>query len=121
MLTYASVTQPACTLGLSGISFFVSPLYIVETSEASVRGALCSVNVLMLNLGVAAVSMLNIHSLVEWNYISMVFAFVPVAIAVALAFVPESPYHLMNKGEEEQATKALKERYIQKKREPVFR
>ena len=64
----------------------------------------------MLNLGVASVSLLNINSFLEWNQISIIMAAVPILVVAALAFVPESPYHLVNKGDEKGAENAIKER-----------
>jgi Sugar (and other) transporter. len=44
---------------------------------------------------------------VEYVYLAIATACVPITFAVSFFFFPESPYHLLAKGKREEATKAL--------------
>lgn len=95
--------------GLAGSGVATAPVYIIECSQASLRGTLASLNVLMLNIAVTFVSAFNIYNFLSWNYISIICACVPVLAMICLTLIPESPYHLLRQGNEEKAIDALKE------------
>jgi hypothetical protein len=81
----------------------------MEISEVSIRGSLASINILMLNLGIAFVSCFNIYNFLSWTNISVICACVPVLAIICIFFIPESPYHLLKQEREEEASKALQE------------
>jgi hypothetical protein len=61
----------------SGVYALVAPLYVSETAETSIRGALASLMALMSTIGVAFVDGLNINGAVHWVTISAICISIP--------------------------------------------
>jgi MFS family permease len=92
----------------AGAFSFLSPMYIVECSESSMRGALASLMQLQVTIGAAFVNVLNINGAISWEIISAVMIAFPVLLAIGMFFMPESPVYLVSKGKIEQAEASLK-------------
>jgi len=93
-------------IGFCGGSFsLAAPVYIGETSEDSIRGALGSGFQLMVVTGILFVNVLG--SFVSWQWLSLICGFVPLIFLVAMIFVPESPRYLLTKGKTAEASQAL--------------
>ena len=100
--------QKRITTGFgSGAFCLVSPLYIVEISEAKFRGSLTAIFQVQVTLGSILVQTLNINEAVHWHIISGICIVPPVLMAIQLFFLPDSPYFLLTKSQEEAASKAL--------------
>ena len=96
-----------------GLASIVSPMYIAEISPARIRGALVSINQLMIIIG------LFIASLVSWKMAQILpeatgwrwmFASetVPIAILmIGLLFIPRSPRWLVQRGRVEEGARVL--------------
>ncbi|XP_026728251.1 facilitated trehalose transporter Tret1-like [Trichoplusia ni] len=103
--TWALITARAIVgLGVSG-SYVVTPLYIKEISEDSVRGTLGSLVVLSQNLG-------NLFAYVMGEYLSYngmlwVCLAVPILHLVLFTAMPETPSYLLKCGKVEEARDAL--------------
>jgi MFS family permease len=61
----------------SGAYVLVAPLYVGETAETSIRGALASFTQLMLSIGITFVDALNISQAVSWTNISWICVSIP--------------------------------------------
>ncbi|MFA5094123.1 MAG: sugar porter family MFS transporter [Candidatus Omnitrophota bacterium] len=89
-------------IGLAiGVASYVAPLYISEISPPDVRGALVSLNQLMITCGIV-VSYLVDYALTlgkdEWRWM-FAFGAVPAAILlIGMIFLPESPRWLVSRG-----------------------
>ncbi|XP_075985369.1 facilitated trehalose transporter Tret1-like [Anticarsia gemmatalis] len=103
--TWALITARAMVgLGVSG-AYVVTPLYIKEISEDSIRGTLGSLVVLSQNLG-------NLVAYVMGEYLSyhtMLWAClaVPILHLVTFTTMPETPSYLLKIGKVEEARDAL--------------
>ncbi|KAJ8710763.1 hypothetical protein PYW08_009278 [Mythimna loreyi] len=103
--TWALITARAIVgLGVSG-SYVVTPLYIKEISEDSIRGILGSLVVLSQNLG-------NLFAYVMGEYLSYnamlwVCLIVPILHLVLFTTMPETPSYLLKSGKVEEARDAL--------------
>jgi len=92
--------------GFTGGGFsLVAPVYIGETAEDSVRGALGSGFQLMVVLGILFVNVIGLGP--NWQWISMICGFVPLVFLIAMVFVQESPRYLLMKGKRAEASRAL--------------
>ncbi|OXA48919.1 facilitated trehalose transporter Tret1 [Folsomia candida] len=92
--------------GFCGGGFsLVAPVYIGETAEDSIRGALGSCFQLLLVIGILVVNCLGL--LVDYQWISFICGVFPLVFLVAIFFVQDSPRYLLMKGKEAEASKAL--------------
>jgi len=92
--------------GFCGGGFsLVAPVYIGETAEDSVRGALGSAFQLMVVNGILFVYVVGTFA--SWQWLALICGFVPVVFLIAMIFVPESPRHLLAKGKNAEASQAL--------------
>lgn len=104
------------TLGFGvGISSFVVPLYLSETSPASIRGSMGVMFSLMITIGIFLISLTNAlttHFFATPTIIlTLMFSVIAVFAALMLLsslFLPESPRWLMLKGKKERAVGMLK-------------
>lgn len=93
-------------IGTAGvIAFITATIYVAEISEKHIRGFLCNALTIMMLLG-----MVLIYSI--GPYVSVVASsFTAVALLIfqlcTFIFMPESPYYLMMKNQNEKARKSL--------------
>nr|CAD7197765.1 unnamed protein product [Timema douglasi] len=88
-----------------GVAFTVIPMYCGEIAEDKVRGALGSFLQIFVSLG--SLSQYVVGPYVSYLALTIFSAMVPFLFAVAMWFVPESPYQHVMAGEEEKALEAL--------------
>jgi len=94
--------------GMGGGAFgLAGPLYISETTDVDIRGALGSLQQLQVAFGVAFVDMLSINGTVGWVKITGICIAFPVLMSIAMFFVPDSPVYLISKGKNDAARKSL--------------
>ena len=99
-------------LGLAvGCSSLAVPVYLSEIAPTEVRGAVSSLNQLMVVVGILAASIVNaaLASAGAWR-VMLGAAVVPsLALLIGMAFLPETPRFLVHTGEEEEAKEVLEE------------
>ena len=99
-------------LGLAvGSAALVVPLYLSEIAPAPIRGAVASLNQLMIVIGILAAYLVNaaLASSGEWR-VMLGAAMVPSLILLfGMLFMPETPRFLVREGEEEEAREVLDE------------
>lgn len=95
-----------------GITSYVVPMYIAEVSPSRRRGALVTLNQLMITIGILVSYITdywlsNDKNLESWRYMFLV-GFVPALILlIGMFFLPESPRWLISKGRQEEGKKIL--------------
>ncbi|CAH1401274.1 unnamed protein product [Nezara viridula] len=90
-------------LGIGG-SISGIPVYISEVALAEIRGRLGAVSTMMMSLG--ALIMYLVGPSVSYTTIS-IFGMALALLAFVIFFVPESPFHHINKGRKKEAEMAL--------------
>ncbi|MFZ1994958.1 MAG: sugar porter family MFS transporter [Solirubrobacteraceae bacterium] len=97
-------------LGLAvGCSSLAVPIYLSEIAPTKIRGAISSLNQLMVVVGILVASIVNaaLASSGAWR-VMLGAAIVPsLALLVGMAFMPETPRFLVHTGEEDQARDVL--------------
>ncbi|MDR1941253.1 MAG: sugar porter family MFS transporter [Endomicrobium sp.] len=87
------------------------PLYLSEMAPAKSRGALATLNQLLITVGILSAYIINMiftHSVNGWR-IMLGFAAAPAVILfLGTIFLPESPRWLIGKGRQEEAKKILR-------------
>src|SRR5699024_2721235 len=81
-------------------------IYIGEISEPSIRGILCTMASFMLYFGVLFINIIGSFLTIKITAMSLIV--VPVIFVILFCKMPESPYYLLMKNEEEEAIKVLK-------------
>jgi sugar porter (SP) family MFS transporter len=97
-------------LGLGvGLASMVVPLYIAEIAPADRRGALVSLNQLMITIGILVSYIVGvIFTPIEgWRYMFAVALLPALVLGVGMLLLPESPRWLFNKGQIEKARTVL--------------
>ena len=95
-----------------GITSYVVPMYISEISPARVRGALVTLNQLMITIGIlisyiADYLLSNDARPESWRWMFLV-GFIPAVVLLAgMFFLPETPRWLIGKGRWEEGKKVL--------------
>ena len=89
----------------SGAFGLLVPSYTSETAEPSIKGALGSLQQLIVTLGVLFVGVLGKY--LDWQLMTGIFLFIPVLMTVWMFFMPESPVFLVSKGRMEAARSSL--------------
>jgi sugar porter (SP) family MFS transporter len=95
-----------------GIASFSVPLYISEISPTKNRGALVTMNQLMITIGIL-VSYISDYLIANdanpfsWRWMFYVGFFPALILFVGMFFVPETPRWLIGKGREEEGRKIL--------------
>ena len=93
-----------------GVASFAAPLYISEIAPAKVRGALVSLNQLMITIGIV-VSYLTDDLFAGldqgWRYMFLMGAIPALILGGGMLFLPASPRWLVFRGEEEKAREVL--------------
>ncbi|MFB5192153.1 sugar porter family MFS transporter [Alicyclobacillus fastidiosus] len=95
-------------LAVGGASTMV-PMYLSEMAPTEIRGALSSLNQLMIVIGILIAYIINyaFSGIDGWRWM-LGLAFVPGAILfIGMLFLPESPRWLMKRGDESQARLVL--------------
>lgn len=99
-------------IGLAvGTAALVVPLYLSETAPTAIRGAVASLNQLMIVVGILLAYVVNgiLASSGDWR-LMLGLAVVPsLILLVGMFFMPETPRHLVRSGEEEEAREVLEE------------
>ncbi|XP_037026137.1 facilitated trehalose transporter Tret1 isoform X2 [Bradysia coprophila] len=90
----------------TGGSCVVTPMFISEFAEMSIRGLLGTCFQLFLTIGILLVFVAG--TLISWVSLSWVCGVVPVVFVVGMFFVPESPTWLLKQERHTDATLALK-------------
>ena len=99
-------------LGLAvGSAALVVPLYLAEIAPAEVRGAIASLNQLMIVGGILAAFIVNaiLASSGNWRLMLGLAAVPALVLLVGMVFMPETPRYLVHSGEEESAHQVLEE------------
>lgn len=96
----------AVLLGL-GVGFMEAPIitYVGEITEPSIRGILTAAAGIAATLGFSTVFFLGTQT--TWRVAAAICCIVPISTAIAICFVPETPYWLLSKGRDEAAKKSL--------------
>ena len=89
----------------SGAFGLLVPSYTSETAEPSIKGALGSLQQLIVTLGVLFVGVLGKY--VDYQVMTGIFLFIPLLMTVWMFFMPESPVFLVSKGRMEAARSSL--------------
>ena len=99
-------------IGLAvGSAALVVPLYLSEIAPTEVRGAVTSLNQLMIVCGILAAFIVNaiLASSGDWRLMLGLAAVPSVVLLVGMLFMPETPRYLVHTGEEETAHAVLEE------------
>lgn len=98
-------------IGLAiGVASFTVPLYISEISPARLRGALVSLNQLMITIGIVvsyAVDDLFAERPGGWRYMFLSGVLPAVVLGLGMLRLPSSPRWLMGAGQEDKAREVL--------------
>ena len=97
-------------LGLAvGAAALTVPLYLSEVAPAEVRGAITSLDQLMITIGILAAYIVNalLASAEAWRVMLGLAAIPSLVLLVGMYFMPETPRWLVSKGKEEEARRVL--------------
>ena len=92
-----------------GVCSYTAPLYISEISPAHNRGALVSMNQLLITVGIL-VSYLTDYALAEgehWRWMFALAAVPAMVLGIGMIFLPESPRWLVSAGQRDLARQVL--------------
>ena len=99
-------------IGLAvGSAALVVPLYLSEIAPTEIRGAIASLNQLMIVCGILAAFIVNaiLASSGNWRLMLGLAAVPSLILLVGMLFMPETPRYLVHTGEEETAHEVLQE------------
>ena len=99
-------------LGLAvGSAALVVPLYLSEIAPAKIRGAIASLNQLMIVGGILAAFIVNaiLASSHNWRLMFGLAAVPSVVLLVGMLFMPETPRYLVHAGDEDDAREVIDE------------
>jgi sugar porter (SP) family MFS transporter len=99
-------------IGLAvGSAALVVPLYLAEIAPTDVRGAIASLNQLMIVCGILAAFIVNaiLASSGNWRLMLGLAAVPSLILLVGMIFMPETPRHLVHTGEEDTAREVLED------------
>lgn len=98
-------------LGIAiGVASFCVPLYISEVSPPAMRGALVSLNQLMITIGILVSYFVDdacAHLGLSWRAMFLCGIVPALALLTGMLFLPETPRWLLSKGRDEQARAVL--------------
>src|SRR3954470_8446234 len=93
-------------LGLAvGCAALVVPMYLSEIAPTEIRGAISSLNQLMIVVGILLAFVVNaiLASSGNWRLMLGLAAVPSVALLIGMIFMPETPRHLVHIGDEDTA------------------
>jgi SP family galactose:H+ symporter-like MFS transporter len=92
-----------------GVASYTSPLYISECAPADVRGALVSLSQLAITVGIVAAYLVDFAFAYDqgWRWMFGLAIVPALFLAIGMAFLPDSPRSLMNRGHGEEARRLL--------------
>jgi MFS transporter, SP family, sugar:H+ symporter len=99
-------------LGLAvGSAALVVPLYLSEIAPTKIRGAIASLNQLMIVVGILVAFIVNaiLASSGDWRLMLGLAAIPSLVLLAGMAFMPETPRFLVRTGEEDEARDVLEE------------
>src|SRR4051812_43032856 len=99
-------------LGLAvGTAALVVPLYLSEIAPTEMRGAVASLNQLMIVIGILSAFLVNaaLASSGEWRIMLGAAAVPSLILLLGMLFMPETPRFLVRQGEEDEARDVLDE------------
>ena len=111
--SYGSLGLGRGVVGLAiGIASFATPLYIAEIAPTRSRGALVSLNQLMITIGILVSYLVdwllaNDANPESWRYMFLAGAAPAVVLFVGMLFLPETPRWLMAQGREAEGRAVL--------------
>lgn len=88
-----------------GVAFAVVPIYLAEVANVKVRGALSTMFIGFLNLGMFYAYLFG--WVLSYVGLNISLAVIPVLFSIMFFFVPESPYYLAMKKKPEEGIKVL--------------
>ncbi|CAH0380680.1 unnamed protein product [Bemisia tabaci] len=88
-----------------GSIYTVTPMYVAEIAEVSVRGALLSIMQFFLVGGFLQEYIIGPY--VSYQMLIYINLVAPVVYVLTFIWIPESPYYYLNKGKKQEATEAL--------------
>ncbi|XP_061380586.1 facilitated trehalose transporter Tret1-2 homolog isoform X1 [Danaus plexippus] len=91
--------------GLSGSIFLIVPVYINEFCDSSIRGALSSS--VAISFGVGVLVSYGLGGILEYSIYNYTGLCLAVISLILLYFLRESPFYLMGKGFEKEATSSI--------------
>lgn len=93
-------------IGLTfGWSYSVLPMYLSEIASSKIRGAICNSTIVMQNMGILfAFTICPLVSIKTFSWISIA---IPLCGAAIFAWLPESPYYLVQKTQTKEAYRCL--------------
>lgn len=94
-----------------GASSFVAPMYLAEVSPPGRRGALVTVNQLMITFGIFLGAVLGflLTPAGHWRVLLGLGALPAIALTLAMVTLPESPRWLFAQGRDEEASRTFRE------------
>jgi sugar porter (SP) family MFS transporter len=110
--TVAILVAGRVILGLAvGSAALVVPLYLSEIAPTEVRGAITSLNQLMIVSGILVAFIVNaiLASSGNWRLMLGLAAVPGLILLVGMVFMPETPRYLVHTGEEDTAREVLEE------------
>jgi sugar porter (SP) family MFS transporter len=99
-------------IGLAvGSAALVVPLYLAEIAPTEIRGAIASLNQLMIVGGILAAFIVNaiLASSGDWRLMLGLAAVPSLVLLVGMLFMPETPRYLVHAGEEDSAREVLED------------
>jgi SP family sugar:H+ symporter-like MFS transporter len=99
-------------IGLAvGSAALVVPLYLAEIAPTEVRGAIASLNQLMIVAGILAAFVVNaiLASSGDWRLMLGLAAVPSLILLVGMLFMPEKPRYLVHAGEEDSAREVIED------------
>jgi sugar porter (SP) family MFS transporter len=99
-------------LGLAvGSAALVVPLYLSEIAPTEIRGAIASLNQMMIVVGILAAFIVNaiLADSGDWRLMLGLAAVPSLILLLGMAFMPETPRFLVRRGEEGEAREVLDE------------
>jgi sugar porter (SP) family MFS transporter len=110
--TVAVLVAARVIIGLAvGSAALVVPLYLSEIAPAEIRGAITSLNQLMIVGGILIAFIVNaiLASSGNWRLMLGLAAVPSIILLVGMLFMPETPRYLVHAGEEESARDVLED------------
>jgi sugar porter (SP) family MFS transporter len=94
-----------------GSAALVVPLYLSEIAPTQIRGAISSLNQMMIVIGILTAFIVNavLASSGDWRLMLGLAAVPSVILFIGMFFLPETPRFLVREGEEEDAREVLEE------------